>query len=151
MRGHGWPVNTVTNEMSDIPQLVKNSPSLRVLIVDDEPLIRWSLAETLTDTGCYVVETGDGRGAKSAVRDATRPFDVVLLDYRLPDSEDLGLLASLRQLAPKARVILMTAFGTPEVIRGALDLGAYRVVSKPFELRDMADLVGHARDIEPAN
>jgi len=68
----------------------------------------------------------------------------VLLDYRLPDSDDLELLATIRRGAPKAQVILMTAFGTPEVVQGALDLGAYRVVGKPFEVHALADLVTEA-------
>jgi two-component system response regulator AtoC len=122
----------------------KKSPSIRVLVVDDEPLMRWSVAETLTDCGYEVVETGDGRGAREAVGDASHEFDVVLLDFRLPDSEDLSLLASIRTLSPHAQVILMTAFGTPEVIRGALDLGAFRVVCKPFEMDAVAELVAQA-------
>jgi two-component system, NtrC family, response regulator AtoC len=122
----------------------QKTPALRVLVVDDEPLIRWSLTETLTDRGYQVVESGDARSARSAVRDASRGFDVVLLDFRLPDSEDLGLLASLRQATPASQIILMTAFGTPEVVRGALDLGAYKVVSKPFEMNDLATLVAEA-------
>jgi len=124
--------------------MVKNSPALRVLVVDDEPLIRWSLAETLIDQGYQVVESGDAKSARNAVRDASRGFDVVLLDFRLPDSEDLGLLASLRKASPASQIILMTAFGTHEVVRGALDLGAYRVVSKPFEMQDLAHLVAEA-------
>lgn len=123
---------------------VKNPQPPRVLVVDDEPLIRWSVAETLSDHGCQVVERGDASGARSAVRDADHAFDVVLLDYRLPDSNDLGLLASLRNLSPNAQIILMTAFGKPEVVRGALDLGAFRVISKPFEMDTIADLVAEA-------
>jgi DNA-binding NtrC family response regulator len=122
----------------------KKSPALRVLIVDDEPLIRWSLAETLGDQGHEVVESGDARGARSAVTGAGPQFDVVVLDLRLPDCEDLALLESIRRAAPGSQVILMTAFGTPEVVRGALDLGAYRVVSKPFEMRELANLVAEA-------
>lgn len=132
-------------EMRDFPRMVeKTPPSLRVLVVDDEPLIRWSVAETLTERGYEVVETGDASGARSAVSDEGGRFDVVLLDYRLPDSDDLGLLASIRRESPDAQVILMTAFGKPEVVRGALDLGAYRVVSKPFEMQAIADLVAQA-------
>lgn len=122
--------------------MMKKSP--RVLVVDDEPLIRWSLAETLTDRGYQVVESGDGRAARSAVREASAEFDVVLLDFRLPDTTDLSLLASLRESAPDSRIILMTAYGTPEVVRGALDLGAFRVVNKPFEMQDVANLVAEA-------
>ena len=122
---------------------MRNSPhTKRILVVDDEPLIRWSLAETLSDRGYEVVEAADGRAAVRAV--SASPFDVVLLDIRLPDSSDLTLLSRLRLLAPDARVILMTAHGTPEVVQKALDLGAFRVVSKPFEVHEMVDLVASA-------
>ncbi len=131
-------------EMRDFPRSdEKNSAALRVLVVDDEPLIRWSVSETLADRGYEVVETGDAEGARSAV-DANHDFDVVLLDYRLPDSDDLSLLASIRRSSPRARVILMTAFGRPDVVHGALELGVYRVVNKPFELDAIADLVAQA-------
>jgi len=64
-----------------------------------------------------------------------------VLDYRLPDSNDLHLLETIRGLQPQAAVVMMTAFGTPEVASGALTLGAYRVVAKPFDVHDMVDLV----------
>ena len=116
-----------------------------VLVVDDELLIRWSLREVLGDHGYSVTEAADGRSAIRTLTAGDGPPDVVLLDYRLPDSCDLALLATIRKLVPHARVILMTAYGTPEVIKGAFELGAYRVVSKPFEVDDMAALVDQAR------
>jgi DNA-binding NtrC family response regulator len=121
---------------------------VRVLVVDDEALIRWSVSETLIDRGYEVVETGDGRSARAAAADAA-DFSVVLLDYRLPDSDNLSLLASLRSSLPDAQIILMTAFGSPDVVRGALELGAYRVVSKPFEMDAIADLVAQASAAGP--
>jgi DNA-binding NtrC family response regulator len=133
-------------DMSDFSRAAaKKPPALRVLVVDDEPLIRWSVVETLTDCGYEVVETGDASGARLAVGGVgDKAFDVVLLDYRLPDSDDLGLLASLRRTVPHAQIIMMTAFGRPEVVRGALELGAYRVVNKPFEMQAIASLVAEA-------
>ena len=135
-------------DMRDISQNEKKSPSVRVLVVDDEPLIRWSVVETLIERGCEVVEAPDGRTAVSAI-DGKQAFDVVLLDFRLPDSNDLTLLSTIRRQSPRSQVILMTAYGTPEVTKGALDLGAYRVVSKPFEMNDMAALVAQARAARP--
>jgi len=120
----------------------KKPAAPRVLVVDDEALIRWSVSETLTDFGCNVVEAGNAFAAKAAV--ATDRFDVVLLDFRLPDSDDLSLLASIRVAMPDAQVIMMTAFGRPDVVEGALELGAYRVISKPFEMDVLADLVAGA-------
>lgn len=120
-----------------------------VLVVDDELLIRWSLREVLADHGYSVTEAADGKAAIHSLTHGDGPPDVVLLDYRLPDSCDLVLLATIKKLAPQAHVILMTAYGTPEVTKGALDLGAYRVVSKPFELQDMAALVQQAHHSPP--
>ena len=103
-----------------------NSQS-RILVVDDELLIRWSLCEALTAAGYAVVEGRDAAEARQAIRDQDHKPDLVVLDYRLPDSNDLGLLTTIRTEAPTVPVILMTAHGTAEVVKGAMDLGAYRV------------------------
>ena len=121
-----------------------NPHAIRVLIVDDEPLIRWSLAETLTDRGYIVTEAADAAATRLAIADTADRPDVVLLDYRLPDSNDLGLLRTIRHDAPDTQVILMTAHGTPEMAKAALELGAYRVVSKPFAVQELAALVSEA-------
>ncbi len=128
---------------------MKKSPLLRVLVVDDEPLIRWSLCETLSDCGHVVREAGDGASALRTLSAEPDRFDVVILDYHLPDSHDLGLLSAIRQQAPQAAVIMMTAFNTPEMADGADRIGAYRVVSKPFEVQDMANLVLEAYAFRP--
>ena len=124
--------------------MLKKSPAVSVLIVDDEPLIRWSLAETLTDQGYGVLEAADGQGAVEALKDTPRPVDVVLLDYRLPDSNNLQLLATIRAVSPRSRVVLMTAYGTPEVAAEALRLGAVCVINKPIEMQEVATLVARA-------
>jgi two-component system, NtrC family, response regulator AtoC len=131
-------------EVRNIPMSTKNSPPT-VLIVDDEALIRWSLAETLGDHGYVVTEAGDGRMAVAAIEQAPAPFDVVLLDYRLPDSADLRLLERVRSIAPTSQVIMITAHNSPELAQGAAALGAYRVISKPFEVESLAALVNEAR------
>src|SRR4051794_9908950 len=114
--------------------------SLRVLVVDDEPLIRWSIAETLGAAGHQVLEAEDAASALRAITASPRPH-LVLLDFRLPDSNDLGLLAKIRQLVPDTSVIMMTAFGTPEVTAGALKLGASRVLNKPFNMHELEAVV----------
>jgi DNA-binding NtrC family response regulator len=117
---------------------------LRVLVVEDETLIRWALAETLAQGGCTVVEASDAAAAGRELAAASEPFDVVLLDLRLPDSSDLGLLATVRRLTPSSAVVLMTAYGTPEVMKGALEMGAHRVVSKPFDVHGIESVVHEA-------
>jgi DNA-binding NtrC family response regulator len=112
-----------------------------VLVVDDDALIRWALTETLSSGGCDVSESCDGRQAKAAVGMASRPFDVVLLDYRLPDSDDLSLLASIHAMSPDTSIIVMTAHGSGEMAQRALRLGAVRVMDKPFDLNALPGLV----------
>ena len=122
---------------------------LRILVVEDEALIRWSIAETLGQEGHTVMEAGNAASAVKALEGADEDIDVVLLDYRLPDSNDLGLLASVRRLQPRSAVVMMTAYGTPEVTAGALALGAYRVVGKPFDMRALESLVVEAHAARP--
>lgn len=117
------------------------SPHLRVLVVEDETLIRWSIAETLAQKGHTVVEAEDGRAAVDALADDPNSIDVVLLDFRLPDSDDLRLLERIRRIQPHSAVVMMTAFGTPEITSGALERGAYRVVGKPFDMHHLESLV----------
>jgi CheY-like chemotaxis protein len=112
----------------------------RVLVVDDEPLIRWSISESLTDLGLDVAQAADAASALRKVTTATLPFQVVVLDLRLPDMHDLSLLSTLRQLLPHARLVLMTAFGTDDVFAQAELIGA-EVLNKPFELEQLARLV----------
>jgi DNA-binding NtrC family response regulator len=114
---------------------------LRVLVVDDELLIRWSVVETLAGCGHCVREASDAGAAIDAVREAREPFDVALLDLRLPDSSDLSLLAKVRALMPSMVVVVMTAFGAPDIVAGARALGAYDVVSKPFDMHGIERLL----------
>jgi len=120
----------------------------RILVVDDELLIRWSLRETLSARGYTVVEADDGESAiRALTADSERPH-VVLLDYRLPDSDDLTLLSRIVGLVPDGRVVLMTAYGTPEVTQGAIERGAFTVLQKPFELHELAALVSRLGDLQ---
>lgn len=120
--------------------MAQNFP-LRILVVDDELLIRWSIAETLKEHGHTVLEAENGVTALRALQASSPPVDAVLLDYRLPDTNNLSLLTQIRRIAPRTPVILMTAFGTPEVVEGALRLGAYEVMDKPFDMSDLQAVV----------
>jgi two-component system response regulator AtoC len=113
------------------------STGLRVLIVDDEFLIRWSISQTLEASGHVALQAESGSEALRLLNEPSSIVDAVVLDYRLPDSNDLRLLARIRQLAPRRPVILMTAFGSPEVTQGARELGVYDVMGKPFEMDEL--------------
>jgi CheY-like chemotaxis protein len=122
--------------------VIDESPARHVLVVDDEPLMCWSVAQTLGARGDIVSEACSGATAIRSLNDAHGDVDVVLLDYELPDSHDLTLLSTVRRLAPSSRVILMSAYFTPAMRRDALALGADRVVSKPIDMDDLPAIVG---------
>ena len=126
----------------EFPHPLKNSAT-RVLVVDDEQLVRWSIAETLGAHGWETIEASDANSALARVT-SDAPPDAVLLDLKLPDSDDLSLLACMRHLLPKVPVILMTAFGTPEIFADARRMGAFTVLDKPFDLDDLHGLIARA-------
>ncbi|MDP2320538.1 MAG: response regulator [Acidobacteriota bacterium] len=134
------PVRTVREILRTA---VKKHP-LHTLVVDDEPLIRWSVTETLADLGLDVEQADCAASALQAITTTALPFDVIVLDLRLPDMRDLSLLATIRQLLPETPVVLMTAFGTPEIMSTARQLGVRAVLNKPFELSELSRVVVEA-------
>ena len=114
--------------------MAREDRSLRVLVVDDEALIRWAIAETLTRAGHKVMEARDGGSALRALADDQHHIDVVLLDLRLPDCADLTLLSRIRRQSPDCAVVMMTAYATPELDAEARALGVHDVMAKPFDV-----------------
>ena len=129
----------------DLPLAARKPPLKRVLIVDDEALVRWAIGQMLNREAYQVQEAADAGSTVRALVDGAAP-DVVLLDLRLPDSTDLRLLQTVRHLAPAAAVILMTAFGSPDLQAEAVKLGAACVLDKPFDLDQLEDLIA---DLSP--
>jgi DNA-binding NtrC family response regulator len=113
----------------------------RVLVVDDDPLTRLAVSRTLTDAGCDVAEAGNADNAARMVAGARCPFDVVLLDYLMPDSRDLACLTCVHALSPTSRLIVMTAYATPELVADATRQGAACVLRKPVDFDELCRLV----------
>jgi len=113
-----------------------------VLVVDDEPLVRWSVAETLGDSGYSVAQAGDALQALESVK--ATAADVVLLDVQLPDSADLGVMSVMRRLSPASKIIVMTAFGSDALSQEARSRGAFGVLDKPFDMSVLPTLVASA-------
>jgi DNA-binding NtrC family response regulator len=127
--------------VGDFPPTAKKFAPRRLLVVDDEPLVRWAISETLGGPGFDIEEASDAQSAVRALFGAGADPDVVLLDLRLPDSTDLKLLETVHRMAPGAVIILMTAFGTPDVYADAPRLGASLVLDKPFNVDELNDVV----------
>jgi DNA-binding NtrC family response regulator len=125
-------------------------PAPTVLVVDDEPLVRWSVAETLGDCGYRVTQAPDAASAIEAIAAADGSPDVVLLDLCLPDSNDLRALSVIHRLFPATRIVLMTVHADPELFADARRRGAMAVLRKPFEVNDLAPLVERALAARPS-
>ncbi len=106
-----------------------------ILLVEDEKLIRWSLANRLTKEGFRVVEVDKGGDALRALDE--QEVDLLLLDYRLPDMDGLQVLRSLGQRFRDLPVIMMTAYSTVESAIEAMKLGAFDYLNKPFEMDEI--------------
>ena len=112
-----------------------------VLIVDDEMLIRWAVAESLSAAGFRVIQAGSAAEALDHVGRRFADLAVAVLDLKLPDSHDFELLRRIRMLAPQCRVILMTADLRPGILTDAVAAGAFHALAKPFDMHLMAGLV----------
>jgi DNA-binding NtrC family response regulator len=113
----------------------------RILVVDDEELIRWSLVERMRAEGHDVVEAATGERAIELARDGV---DLVLLDYKLPDTDGVTVLRKIKELDPDVLVILLTAYASVETAVEAMKEGAFHFANKPFDLDEVAFLVSRA-------
>src|SRR3954464_69031 len=109
--------------------------SKTVLIVEDEKVLRESLAELLSEEGHDVLQAPDGKVAHDLI--LQRSVDLVLSDIRMPEMDGLTLLGHLQKIAPQTPVIMITAFGTVESAVAAMRAGAYDYLLKPVQFDDV--------------
>lgn len=117
----------------------------RVLIVDDEPLMRLSMVDALEGIGCEVTAAATGTEGLHVL--ATRPFDLVITDLRLPGADGLTILKASKERSPTTEVIVITAHGSVDTAVGAMKLGAYDYVTKPFQMDELLLVVERAGKI----
>src|SRR5262245_29253755 len=102
-----------------------------ILVVDDEPLIRFSLRDRLSEEGYRVLEAGT---VAEAIAAGAESPDLVLLDYRLPDGDGIEVLKKFKERDPDVLVILLTALANVDLAVEAMKQGAYHYANKPFNL-----------------
>lgn len=115
---------------------------VRILVVDDEHLIRWSLEQNLKKQGYEVLTAGSGEDALRIIRED--PPELVLLDIQLPGISGLEVLEKIKELDDDIIVIMVTAHGGLETAVTAMRMGAYDYLNKPFNLDEMAIVIRKA-------
>ena len=118
--------------------------SERILIIDDEKLIRWALRKNLSGAGYEVLEAEDGERALEMLEQDGA--DLILLDVRLPKKSGLEVLEEVIERHAEIPVILMTAFSSVEGAVDAMKRGAFHYLVKPFNHDEVLLLVGKALD-----
>jgi two-component system, NtrC family, response regulator HydG len=129
--GPGARESTVERE----PGEGTEAPGPRVLVVEDEEIVRGLLEQTLQEEGFRVVTVGSGEAALRRMEASL--FDVVLLDLNLPGMHGLNVLSAAPATQTDAQFIVMTAFGSVDTAVEAMKLGAWDYIHKPFRVEEL--------------
>jgi DNA-binding NtrC family response regulator len=110
---------------------VMSNEKTRILVVDDEEIVRESLAGWLRKDGYTVASAVDGSHALERLR--AEPWSILLVDLKMPGMGGIEVLTEAKKLCPDATVVIMTAYATVETAVGAMKMGAYDYLVKPFD------------------
>ncbi|MFC1914057.1 response regulator [Chloroflexota bacterium] len=110
-----------------------------ILVVDDLRSIRMTLGGILEDKGHNVVTVEDGYQAIEAVK--KNHFDAIFMDIKMPGINGVQTFREVKKIDPKAAVVMMTAYSVEDLVKEALEEGAYAVVYKPFDIEKIISLI----------
>jgi len=110
-----------------------------VLVVDDLKSIRLTLGGILEDEGHNVVLAENGYQAIEAAKQI--PFDLIFMDIKMPGINGVQTFREVKKINPRAAVIMMTAYSVEDLVREALEEGAYAVVYKPFDMEHIVSII----------
>lgn len=111
----------------------------KILIVDDEDNITWSMEKYLSKDG-YFIATADSAKKGAELLNAS-PFELVITDMKMPDVDGFQFLNWIKKNHPKSKVVIMTAFGSPSIRDEAKKIGAYRYFEKPVDLNQLRKFI----------
>ena len=114
----------------------------KILVIDDEKLLRWSLEQNLSRDGYQVITAEKGLDGLTAFREESP--DITLLDIHLPDVSGITVLEGLKELNKDAVVIMITAFGDVQTAVKTIKLGAHDFVEKPFNMDKLKIIITKA-------
>jgi DNA-binding response OmpR family regulator len=111
----------------------------QILIVEDEPLIGWSVANTLKKAGFNVTTVDSGEQAIEKLNSI--PFDLVITDLKLPHIDGFEVALNVKKLSPEVPVLMITATDENIINGSSFKMHIDGVIAKPFDLRKIADMV----------
>ena len=111
--------------------------ALRILIVDDEDIVRETLRDFVREFGHDVDGASDGVAALEAIKACNCNYDLAMVDVQMPGMDGLTFLARCREICPEIQVIMMTGHGDRETWDDAMRLGAADFLIKPIRLVDL--------------
>jgi two-component system response regulator PilR (NtrC family) len=114
----------------------------KILVVDDEQSIRDFLAIMLKKEGHEAVTAGNGADALRAVQ--TEIFDLVITDVKMPGTDGIEVLKTIKDFSPETVVIMITAFAAAETAVEAMKLGAYDYIVKPFKVDELKIIINNS-------
>lgn len=116
----------------------------KILIVDDEMIVRNFLAETLRRKNIEVSTAENGKKALAMIKDT--PFDMVITDMKMPDLSGIDILRKCKEISPNTIVVVVTAFGSIENAVEAMRLGAFSYLIKPFSPDTIEAIIEKVRE-----
>jgi DNA-binding NtrC family response regulator len=117
-------------------------PEAKILVIDDEKLLRWSIEQNLSKEGYAVLTAEKGLEGLSVFKEEAP--DITLLDIHLPDVSGITVLEGIKELNKQALVVMITAFGDIQTAVKTIKLGAYDFMEKPFNMDKLKILVNKA-------
>src|SRR5215472_3059122 len=120
---------------------MSNSVPIRVIIVDDHPVVRFGLAAIIGLQPDMTVAGEAGSGEEACTLCVSRPADVVLMDLRLPGMSGVEAIRAIRKSNPKLRFIVLTTYDGDEDIHRALEAGAQAYLLKAMSHTDLANAI----------
>lgn len=118
---------------------MKPDSKLKVLVLDDEPIVGKRLAPALSKINCEVETFTSPLSAIERLKE--EHFDILVTDIRMNDMDGMEVLESTAKLQPDIKVILITGYATVEVAREAMAKGAFDFIAKPFKPQELRDVV----------
>ena len=111
----------------------------RIMVVDDEPYMCTTLEAIFKDEGYEVATASDGYEAISQAKSAS--FDLIFMDIKLPGINGVEAYREIKSISPDTVVVVMTGFALEDLVKEALEEGAYAVIYKPFAVEQILDIV----------